>query len=215
MLLLRLLPGLLWVGWFGFNAGSSVSSGLDTARALTVTQIAGAAGALSWVLIEGIRHKKATSLGLVSGILAGLVAITPAAGVVQPAGALVLGFLASLVCYAAIGLKNKLGYDDTLDVFGIHGAAGIFGALGLSFLIRPSWMADAAIAAGGSWTALQQLGIQVAAVLITIVYTVIISFVLMVFVQKVFGFRAEQSDEMAGLDESLHGEHGYGLLNLN
>ena len=207
--------GLLWVGWFGFNAGSSVNSNLDTARALTVTQVAAASGAFAWMIIEALRHKKATSLGLVSGILAGLVAITPAAGVVGVEGALVLGFVASIICFEAIQLKNKLGYDDTLDVFGIHGVAGIVGALVLSFFIRPSWMAEAAANAGGSWSNLQQLGVQASAVGITIVYTAIVTISLLVFVQKVFGFRMTEKDEMAGMDHSLHGEHGYGLLNPN
>ncbi len=138
--------GFLWVGWFGFNAGSSISSGLATARALTVTQVSAASGALTWVLIEGWRQGKATALGLASGILAGLVAITPAAGVVRPAAALVLGAVASVCCYQAILLKDRLGYDDSLDAFGIHGVGGIVGAVLLTFFIRPSWMADAAAA---------------------------------------------------------------------
>jgi len=207
--------GLLWVGWFGFNAGSSVSSGLDTARALTVTQVAAASGALSWIIIEAVKHGKATSLGVASGILAGLVAITPAAGVVKVSGAIVLGFLASIVCYAAIGLKGRLGYDDSLDVFGIHGMAGIFGAIGLTFFIRPSWMEEASAAIGGSWTVMDQLGVQISAVAITIVYSIVITFVLVWIIEKVFGFRTTPTQEMAGLDLSLHGEHGYGLLNLN
>ncbi len=207
--------GLLWVGWFGFNAGSSISSGLTTAQALTVTQIAAASGALMWMLIEAVKHNKATSLGIASGILAGLVAITPAAGVVQPAGAMVLGAVASLVCYNAIGLKNRLGYDDSLDVFGIHGVAGIVGALLLSFLIRPSWMAQAAATAGGSWTAWQQLGVQTGAVAITIGYCAAVTYGLAIVVQRAFGFRLEQEAEMAGMDQSLHAEHAYGMLNLN
>ncbi len=206
--------GLLWVGWFGFNAGSAVASNLDTARALTVTQAAAAAGALSWMLIEAVKHGKATSLGLSSGILAGLVAITPAAGVVTPMGAIILGFLASFVCYFAIGLKTKLGYDDSLDVFGIHGAAGIFGAIGLVFFIRPSWMADAASIKEG-WNMMSQLFVQLQAVGITIAYAVVVSLILVVFVDKVFGFRADRREEMAGLDETMHGEQGYGLINLN
>ncbi|MDH5382122.1 MAG: ammonium transporter, partial [Cyclobacteriaceae bacterium] len=128
--------GLLWVGWFGFNAGSSIGSGLATAQALTVTQVAAAAGALGWILIEGLHQGKATALGFVSGILAGLVAITPAAGVVQPGGAILLGLAASAMCYYAVILKNKLGYDDTLDAFGIHGVGAIVGALMLVFFIR-------------------------------------------------------------------------------
>jgi Amt family ammonium transporter len=207
--------GLLWVGWFGFNAGSSISSGLDTARALTVTQVAAATAAATWIIIEALQHRKTTSLGIVSGILAGLVAITPAAGVVKPVGAMVLGSMASMVCYGAILLKNKLGYDDSLDVFGIHGIAGMLGALMLSFFIRPSWMANAAEKAGGAWTAWQQLGVQAAGVTITILYAGLVSLLLVWFVQKTVGFRLENKLETACLDSSLHGEHGYGLLNLS
>lgn len=207
--------GLLWVGWFGFNAGSSVSSGLATAQALTVTQVAGASGALMWMLIEGFRHGKATSLGIVSGILAGLVAITPAAGVVKPMGAIVLGGLASIVCYFAIAMKNKLGYDDTLDVFGIHGMAGIAGALLLCFFIRDSWMLEASVAAGGSWTTMQQFWVQLQAILYTAVYCIIITWILAALTEKLFGFRLDKDSEMIGMDRSLHAEHGYGLLNLS
>jgi ammonium transporter, Amt family len=207
--------GLLWVGWFGFNAGSSISSGLDTARALTVTQIAAASGAFAWIIIEAIHHGKATSLGVCSGILAGLVAITPAAGVVQPYGAIVLGFSASLVCYLGLLLKNKLGYDDSLDVFGIHGVAGILGALLLTFFIRSSWMEKAAELAGGSWTTMQQLGVQATGVAITIVYSAAVTLGLLWIVSKTVGFRLNEKSEMSGLDQSLHGEHGYGLINLS
>lgn len=207
--------GLLWVGWFGFNAGSSISSSLDTARALTATQVAAASGALSWMLIEAFHHRKATSLGVVSGILAGLVAITPAAGVVQTGGALVLGFLSSAICYTGLMLKSKLGYDDSLDVFGIHGLAGMAGAVLLTFFIRPSWMAQAAEKAGGSWTTLQQLGVQAGAVGITVAYAAAVSIILVVLVDKTVGFRLSSTDEMAGLDHSLHSEQGYGLLNPN
>jgi len=211
--------GLLWVGWFGFNAGSSVASNFDTARALTVTQVAAASGALAWMIIEGIHHKKATSLGLCSGILAGLVVITPAAGVVTPMGALALGVIASLVCYYTVLAKNKLGYDDSLDVFGIHGTAGILGALLLSFFIRHQWMNDAITAAHtrnlGEWNSFRQLGVQATAVAIAIAYSAVVSIILLVIVQKIFGLRLDPTRESAGMDHSLHGEAGYGLLNLN
>ncbi|MEE9904198.1 ammonium transporter [Chlorobium sp.] len=207
--------GLLWVGWFGFNAGSSIASNLDTARALTVTQIAAAAGAFTWMVIEMFQHGKATSLGVASGILAGLVAITPAAGVVQPVGALALGALAAIFCYLAIMLKNRLGYDDSLDAFGVHGVGGIVGALALTFFIRPSWMADAAVLAGGSWTVWQQLGVQATAVGITIAYASVISLILLFVVEKTVGLRISEDEEMSGLDHSMHGEQGYGLINLN
>jgi len=207
--------GLLWVGWFGFNAGSSISSGLSTAQALTATQVAAAAGAMGWMIIEGIHQGKATALGFVSGILAGLVAVTPAAGVVQPVGALVLGFLASGICYLFIILKNKLGYDDTLDAFGVHGIGGVVGAIFLTFFIRKSWMAEAAAAVDGSWTLMQQLGVQVAAVLIAVVYAGVVTYILLIIVSRVTGLRSSDGSEMAGLDSSYHGEKGYGMLNPN
>jgi len=207
--------GLLWVGWFGFNAGSSVNSNLDTARALTVTQVAAASGVLGWILIESFIHKKATSLGLASGILAGLVVITPAAGAVQVPGAIILGFVASFISYWAIQLKFKFGYDDTLDVFGVHGVAGMVGAIGLTFFIRASWMADAAKAVGGSWTTLDQLMVQIKAVAVTVVYTAVVTLILGFLIEKTIGFRADKRTESVGIDQDVHGEHGYGLLDLN
>lgn len=207
--------GLLWVGWFGFNAGSSISSGLSTAQALTATQAAAASGALAWMIIEGIHRGKATALGFASGILAGLVAVTPAAGVVQPAGALALGALASLICYFAILGKNKLGYDDSLDAFGLHGVGGIVGALALVLFIRPSWMTEASEAAGGTWSVIQQFGVQAAAVGIAIVYAAVLTLVLLFVVNKIFKLRSSDKEEMAGLDRSYHGERGYGLMNPN
>ena len=205
--------GLLWVGWFGFNAGSSISSGLSTAQALAATQVAAAAGALTWIIIEGSHQGKATALGFASGILSGLVAVTPAAGVVQPYGAMLLGVIASLVCYMAIMMKNKLGYDDSLDAFGIHGVGGITGALLLVFFIRPSWMKDAASLAGGSWTVWNQLGIQALAVIIAIAYAAVMTYLIIFALDKLVKFKSSEDDEMAGLDRAYHGERGYGMLN--
>ncbi len=205
--------GLLWVGWFGFNAGSSISSGLSTAQALTATQIAAAAGALTWAIIEGFHQGKATALGFASGILAGLVAVTPAAGVVQPYGAMILGILASLICYMAIQAKNKLGYDDSLDAFGIHGIGGIVGAIFLTFFIRRSWMADAATAAGSSWTVWNQLGVQAVAVLIAIAFAGAMTLLIIWLLNKFVKFRSAEEEEMAGLDRTFHGERAYGMLN--
>ena len=205
-LVLTLLgAGLLWVGWFGFNAGSSVSSGLKTAQALTVTQVAAAAGALTWLMIEGLHLRKCTSLGMASGILAGLVAITPAAGDVTVTGALALGFVASILCYSAVLLKNKLGYDDSLDVFGIHGVAGIVGGLLLVAFLRD-------VPDHGKVT---QLWFQVKGMLVSVGLSAIATLVLIVLIDKTIGFRLTETDEMAGMDHVLHGEHGYGLLNLN
>jgi Amt family ammonium transporter len=198
--------GLLWVGWFGFNAGSSVDSGLVTAQALAVTQVAAAAGALSWMILEGILHKKVTTLGFVSGVLAGLVAITPAAGAVQPWGALVLGLVSSVLCYLAIEMKNKLGYDDTLDVFGIHGVAALWGAIGLTFVLRPGTI-DVSV--------LHQLWVQTEGSLVSLGYAGIMTFILLVLVEKTVGIRMSEDEERAGMDHALHSERGYGMVNLN
>lgn len=202
---------LLWVGWFGFNAGSSIASGLDTARALTVTQVAAAAGALTWIIIEAVHLKKATSLGMASGILAGLVAITPAAGVVQPGGAIVLGVAAACASYTAIVLKGKLGYDDSLDAFGVHGVSGVVGSLLLVAVLRPSWTS----AQAEGWTAGHQLMVQLTGVGSTIAYSVVATLILVVLVDKIVGLRMTEATEKAGMDHSLHGEQAYGLMHAS
>jgi Amt family ammonium transporter len=214
MVITMLGAGLLWVGWFGFNAGSSVSSGLSTAQALVATQVAAATGAMTWVIIESFHQGKATALGFASGILAGLVAVTPAAGVVQPYGAMILGVLASAICYFAIMMKNKLGYDDSLDAFGIHGIGGITGAILLTFFIRRSWMAEA-VAVNAGWTMWNQFLIQLIAVGIAIAYAALMTWGIILAVDKIFKFKSTETDEMAGLDRSYHGERAYGMLNPN
>ena len=206
--------GLLWVGWFGFNAGSSIASNLDTARALCVTQVSAAAGALTWVLIETLRDERPTSLGMASGILAGLVVITPAAGVVQVGGAICLGIIASCACYAMIQLKNKLGYDDSLDAFGVHGTGGIIGAIGLVFFIRDSWWVEAGQKVAG-WGVMKQLMVQLTAVGTTILFSVVMTLIIAFIVNKTIGLRVTESVEKTGLDHDIHGERGYGLANLN
>ncbi|MFT3740825.1 MAG: ammonium transporter [Breznakibacter sp.] len=206
--------GLLWIGWFGFNAGSSVASGLSTAQALAATQAAAASGAITWIIIESFHVGKYTALGFVSGVLAGLVAVTPAAGVVTASGALLLGIIASIICYMAIIVKNKLGYDDSLDAFGIHGVGGIVGAIVLTFLIRDSWIASTT-AAAGSWSVWEQLGVQALAVGIAIVYAAVGTFILVYLIDKIFGFKSKPEEEMQGLDHAYHGERGYGMLNPN
>ena len=207
--------GLLWVGWFGFNAGSSISSGLSAAQALTVTQVAAAAGAITWLIIEGFHQGKATALGFASGVLAGLVAITPAAGVVQPGGALILGILATGFCYLAIQWKSKLGFDDTLDAFGIHGIGGIVGAIFLTFFIRESWMTEAIRLKDGNWSVMSQLGVQSLAVLIAIVYSAVVTLVILFVLNKFVKLRSTPEAEMKGLDHTYHGERGYGMINPN
>ncbi|MBF0257325.1 MAG: ammonium transporter [Desulfamplus sp.] len=205
--------GLLWVGWFGFNAGSTLQSGLETARALTMTQISAASGALTWLAIEAFMFRKATSLGFVSGILAGLVVITPAAGVVQPIGAIILGALSSMACYFALQVKLKFKYDDSLDCFGIHGVGSGLGVILLSFFIRDSWMQDAAASSStGTWTAWNQLTVQLIGMGATILLASIGTFIICILVEKTLGFRIDEDKEVEGLDRSLHGEHGYGLI---
>jgi Amt family ammonium transporter len=166
------------------------------------------------MLIEAIHHHKATSLGLCSGILAGLVAITPAAGVVGVPGAMALGAVASVICYFAVIAKGRLGYDDSLDVFGLHGVAGIFGAIGLAFCMRHASQLDLAERFGPGWSVGHQALVQLTAVAIAAGYAAIGTIVLVVLVDKTLGFRLDPTRENAGMDHSLHGEHGYGLLNL-
>ena len=192
---------LLWICWFGFNAGSAVSADSSAVQALTVTQSAAAAGAIGWMVIEMLHHGKATALGVVSGIVAGLVAITPAAGSVTPAWSLVFGAGAAGICYLFVVMKEKLGYDDTLDVFGIHGAGGIFGALLVGF---------AATDAGG----FAQFLIQFKSVIVAIVLSGVMTALLVWMVEHTVGLRATEEDELAGLDYSQHGEVGYGHMNL-
>ncbi|MFO7554865.1 MAG: ammonium transporter [Desulfobacterales bacterium] len=204
--------GLLWVGWFGFNAGSTVQSGLDTARALTMTQVSAASGALTWIIIEAIVFRKATSLGFVSGILAGLVAITPAAGVVKPYGAIILGAMSSIACYFALNAKMKLGYDDSLDCFGIHGIGSGLGVVMLSFFIRNSWIQSASESANAPWSYFNQLTIQLLGLGATIGLAVAGTFIIVFVVEKTIGFRIDEQKEIEGIDQSLHGEHGYGLV---
>lgn len=203
--------GLLWVGWFGFNAGSTVSSGMDTARALTMTQISAASGAFTWMMIEAIKFKKVTSLGFASGILAGLVVITPAAGVVHPLGALILGALSAGACYLALVAKGKFGYDDSLDCFGIHGVGSGLGVILLVFFLRKGWVAQQA----EGWTVMGQLKTQLIGMGATIALAGIVTLGICYIVEKWVGFRLPPDKEKGGLDHELHGEHGYGLLNLN
>ncbi|MBL8032669.1 MAG: ammonium transporter [Leptospiraceae bacterium] len=207
--------GLLWVGWFGFNAGSTVQSGLDTARALTMTQISAASGATMWMIIEAIKFRKVTSLGFVSGILAGLVVITPAAGVVQPSGALILGAASTIVCFYALELKNKLKYDDSLDCFGIHGVGSGLGVLLLSFFARKSWMDAASKTAGVAWTSTDQLWVQLKGMGVTILLSVVGTYLICLIISKTVGLRISKAEELAGLDHTQHRESGYGLMNLN
>ncbi len=197
---------MLWFGWFGFNAGSNLEANGGAALALINTFTATAGAIIAWSLIEGLTRGKASMLGAVSGMVAGLVAVTPAAGSVGPVGAIVLGMIASLGCYFFVTtVKNALGYDDSLDVFGIHGIGGIIGAVGTGIFTAPALggIGDADYALAG------QTFIQIKAVLITIVWSGVASFVLYKLVDMVVGLRVDAETETEGLDLNSHGEVAY------
>jgi Amt family ammonium transporter len=200
--------GLLWFGWFGFNAGSAVAvehpvAGYVAGLAFATTQTAAAAGALTWMLIEWWHQRRPTSLGLASGILAGLVAITPAAGHVQPAAALLFGAVASAICYAAVQMKQRFHYDDSLDAFGVHGAGGMVGALLTGvFCFTPV----AGLLTGGG---AGQLAKQAVGVVVAIVFAAVGTLVIGLVLKATVGLRADDEDERDGLDISVHGERAY------
>jgi ammonium transporter, Amt family len=201
--------GLLWFGWFGFNAGSAVASNALASVAFLNTNIATAVAALSWMFVEWLHAKKPTVLGLASGVIAGLVAVTPAAGFVNVIGAIIIGLLAGIVPYFAVAvLKHKLGYDDALDVFGIHGVAGIIGAILTGVFADPSINeAGKGLLYGNSG----QVLIQALAVAITIIYDAIATLVILIVVTALTGLRVSPEEEVAGLDSSQHREKAYNL----
>jgi len=198
---------LLWFGWFGFNAGSGLAADGLAGNAFLVTHIAAATAALVWALLDWIHGKKPTVVGVCTGAVAGLVAITPAAGFVDVTGALIIGLVVSLICFFMVAwVKPKLGYDDSLDAFGVHGIGGIIGAILTGVLATPAVQAAYSGAAFGNW---HQLGVQCIAVLSTLVYSGIGTFLLFKLVEKTIGIRATVSEESIGLDESQHGETAY------
>ena len=200
---------MLWVGWFGFNAGSELAADGVSGMAMFVTQIATAAAALTWTFAEWARHGRPSALGIASGAVAGLVAITPAAGFVGPGGAIVIGIASGLGCFwGATTLKKKMGYDDSLDCFGVHGIGGIIGALLTGVFVSES-LGGAGLAEG--MTMAGQLWIQLYAVIATIVYCAIVTFVILKVVDAVIGLRVDEDQETEGLDLALHGERGYTL----
>jgi len=201
--------GLLWFGWFGFNAGSALAAGALASSAFTATHLATCAAVLSWVGAEWIHRGKPTTLGAASGAVAGLVAITPAAGFVGPMSAILIGLVAGIVCYLAVLAKPKLGYDDSLDVVGVHCVGGVVGAL-LTGLFA-SKLVNAAGADGLFFGNAGQLGIQAVAVGVTLVYSFVISYILFKILDATMGLRVSPEDEVAGLDITEHQETGYSL----
>ena len=205
--------GMLWVGWFGFNAGSAVAADSSAAMAMLVTHLSAACGSLAWMTMEWLRHGKPSVLGIVTGMVAGLGTITPASGSVGPAGAVVIGLSAGVVCYfATITLKNRLNIDDSLDVFPVHGVGGMLGLFMAGIFCSPALgifsgngFSDGVSTIGG------QLGIQLTGIAATFLYTAIVSWVLLRAVNAIVIVRVDQEDETAGLDIVLHDERGYDL----
>jgi Amt family ammonium transporter len=199
---------MLWVGWFGFNAGSAVAANGGAGVAMINTQLATAAAVLGWMSAEWIAKGKPSLLGAASGAVAGLVAITPACGNAGPMGAILLGAIAGVGCFwAAVYLKKSLGYDDSLDVFGVHCVGGIIGALGIGILASPIFGGQGF--GGENKTIVDQLIVQVEAVLFTLVYTAVVSYILLKIVDMIVGLRVTDEAEAEGLDLAEHGESAY------
>ncbi len=199
---------MLWVGWFGFNAGSELAADGVAGMAMAVTQIATAAAALSWMFIEWAKHGKPSVLGIASGAVAGLVAITPASGAVGPMGAIAIGLASGAGCFiTSTTLKRAMGYDDSLDVFGIHAVGGIIGAI-LTGVFCAEFLGGAGF--GGDITSIgAQITVQAVGVGATIVYTGIVSFIILKVLDGIMGLRVTDDEESEGLDLSQHGERGY------
>ena len=199
--------GMLWVGWFGFNAGSGLAADGVAGMAAVVTHIATATATLTWMCIEWIRQGKPSGIGLATGAVAGLVAITPASGYVGPLGALAIGLAAGAICYWAVfSLKSRFGYDDALDVFGVHGVGGFVGSILTGVF--------AAAALGGVGAGLdigRQLGLQAIGAFATLIYSGVLTFVILKIIDATIGLRVSEQEESEGLDISLHGEEGFSL----
>ena len=200
---------LLWFGWFGFNAGSALASNGLAASAFVVTHIASAMAALSWMFMEWRHRGKPTTLGAASGAVAGLVAITPGSGFVGPVSAIIIGVLAGVICYGGVLLKSKLGYDDSLDVVGIHGLGGAWGALATGLFASTKVNPDGAN--GLFFGSPGQLWIQFVSVIVTMVFAFVMTLVILKIVDMIIGLRVSEEEEVKGLDISLHNEAGYSL----
>ena len=200
---------LLWFGWFGFNAGSALACNGLAANAFVVTHVASAAAALSWIFIEWIHRGKPTTLGAASGAVAGLVAITPGSGFVGPLSAIIIGGLGGLICYGGVLMKTKLGYDDSLDVVGIHGLGGTWGALATGLFASTKINPDGAngLFFGNAF----QLWIQVVSVAATMVFAFLMTLIILKVVDLLVGLRITKEEEQKGMDISLHNEAGYGF----
>ncbi len=205
--------GMLWVGWFGFNAGSALAADSSAAMALLVTHLSASAGSLAWMSMEWIKHGKPSVLGIVTGMVAGLGAITPASGSVGPAAAILIGLSAGVICYTATNfIKNKLKIDDSLDVFPVHGVGGVLGTLLAGVfcsqqlgIFSGNGFSEGISSIGG------QLAVQAVGVVATFTYTAIVTFIILKIVDAVIGLRVSEDEEVEGLDITLHNERGYDL----
>jgi Amt family ammonium transporter len=199
--------GLLWFGWFGFNAGSALSAGTLSTMAFVATHTSAASATLIWVIIEWIHRGKPTMFGAATGSIAGLATITPASGFVSPMSALIIGLAAGAVCYVSLNMKTKLGYDDSLDAFGVHGVGGFVGTFATG--IFASTLINPAGSNGLLFGSHQLLVSQMTAMAVTGVYSFIASVILLKIIDKFIGLRIDQESELHGLDISQHGESGY------
>ena len=210
MPLVLLGAGMLWFGWFGFNAGSALSAGSLAATAMINTQISTAAAAMTWIAYEKKRDGKATTLGVASGAIAGAVAITPACGYLNPLGALILGLIAGVVSAWAVTRKYKFGYDDSLDVVGVHGVGGILGmlAIGLMATVTANAAGANGLFTGGGMT---QLNRQLISIVAVAIFSFVATWIIATIIQKTIGFRAYRDDELNGLDTTFHAESAYDI----
>jgi len=200
--------GLLWFGWFGFNAGSELAADTVSGVAFINTLVCTAAAAFGWIAVEKLRHGASTTLGIASGVVAGLVAITPACAFVTPIGAIVIGLVAGVLCAFAVSLKYKLGYDDSLDVVGVHLVGGVIGALMIGLVATTAVNdggADGLLAGGG----LSLLGKQAVGVVASIIYSFVVSYIIGKLIDVTMGFRISEEDEVAGVDSTSHAETAY------
>lgn len=197
--------GMLWFGWFGFNAGSALASNDNAALALVNTHLAAGAAAFAWALAEWLKQGKPTALGVASGLVAGLVCITPAAGFVGPMSAVIMGLLAGPICYGAVMLKGKLGYDDALDAFGIHGVGGALGAVLTGVFAAAIWGGTDGLIQGNSELFVE----NVIGVIAAAAYSIVVTLVLLKVIDATIGLRVSSDEENEGLDANLHGEEGY------
>ena len=204
--------GMLWVGWFGFNGGSALAANGDAGMAMLVTHISAAAGSLAWMMMEWSKHGKPSVLGIVTGMVAGLGTITPASGFVGPAGALVIGFSAGIVCYYATqAIKQRFYIDDSLDVFPVHGVGGILGTLLAGIFASDALGVFSGQGYNESMNMASQVGVQLIGIIATFVYTATVTFLLLKLVDKLLVLRVDEEGEVEGLDLVEHGERGYDL----